>query len=179
MYVTDGDVVRRVLSGEVDAYAILVNRYRDRLGRYAVRMLGNVQDAEEVLQDTFVRAFRSLRNCHDPELFDRWAFKILVNRCRTVGATRGRRERLFVGDELALQNAANFPSEGYAWREEIEKALAAIPPDQREAFILKHVEELRYEEIADLTGVGVSALKMRVNRACARMRELLDGVYRE
>ncbi|MEE8251957.1 MAG: RNA polymerase sigma factor [Gemmatimonadales bacterium] len=179
MNVTDGEVVRRVLGGDAEAYAVLVARYRDRLGRYAIRMLGNVQDSEEVLQDTFLRAYRSLRNCHDPELFGRWLFKILVNRCRTVGATRGRRERLFVGDEVALQNAANYPVDGYVWREEIERALNELPSEQREAFLLKHVEDLRYEEIAEITGVGISALKMRVNRACARMRGLLDGVYRE
>ncbi|MFQ5550078.1 MAG: RNA polymerase sigma factor [Gemmatimonadales bacterium] len=176
---TDGQIVRKVLAGDVAAYSILVERYRDRLGRYAYRMLGNVEDSEEVLQDTFVRAYRSLRNCQDPELFGRWAFKILVNRARTAGAMRGRREKIFVGDEFALANASAGPARDYAWTEEIEKALALLPEEQREAFILKYVEELRYDEIAELTGAGISALKMRVNRACRRLRELLEGAYRE
>ena len=63
-----------------------------------------------------------------------------------------------------------------AWREEIARALAALPAEQREAFLLKHVEDLSYEEMSEITGVGISALKMRVKRACARLRELLQEV---
>ncbi len=63
---SDGELVRRVRAGDVGAYAALVARYRDRLGRYAVHMLGDRQDAEEALQDAFVRAYRSLARCDDP-----------------------------------------------------------------------------------------------------------------
>jgi RNA polymerase sigma-70 factor (ECF subfamily) len=59
----------------------------------------------------------------------------------------------------------------------IERALSMLPAEQREAFLLKHVEELSYEEIAEMTGVSVSALKMRVKRACDALRDLLEGVY--
>ena len=62
---SDGALVRRVLEGDTGAYAGLVARYRDRLGRYAMRMLGNEADAEEALQDTFVRGYRSLARCTD------------------------------------------------------------------------------------------------------------------
>ena len=79
----DATIVRRVLAGDTEAYAGLVARYRDRLGRYAVRMLGNQADAEEALQDTFVRGYRSLGRCTDPQRFGAWLFGILVNRCRT------------------------------------------------------------------------------------------------
>jgi RNA polymerase sigma-70 factor (ECF subfamily) len=65
-----------------------------------------------------------------------------------------------------------------AWQEEIGRALATLPADQREAFLLKHVEELSYEEMAELTGTTVPALKMRVSRACDRLRRELEGVYR-
>jgi len=125
-----------------------------------------------------VRAHRSLKNCQDPELFGRWVFKILVNRCRTAGAARARRERHFVYDDFVVDGAPGFRQEDGAWRDEIERALAVLPDEQREAFVLKYVEEMRYEEMAELTGTGVSALKMRVNRACGRLRKLLDGVYR-
>ena len=64
---SDAALVRRVQAGDTGAYADLVARYRDRLGRYALRMLGNREDAEEVLQDSFVRAYRSLARCDDPE----------------------------------------------------------------------------------------------------------------
>jgi RNA polymerase sigma-70 factor (ECF subfamily) len=86
---------------------------------------------------------------------------------------RRRRAALFVRDEAALEKA---PAPGGAdpeWREEIARALAQLDPLQREAFLLKHVEGLDYEEMAQLTGAGMSALKMRVMRACEHLRTLL------
>jgi RNA polymerase sigma-70 factor (ECF subfamily) len=83
-----------------------------------------------------------------------------------------------VADEIALLSAAeDHPAEQTAWREEIDRALQLLRPDQREAFVLKYVEELGYDEMSQVTGVGVSALKMRVMRACERLRELLSEVH--
>jgi RNA polymerase sigma-70 factor (ECF subfamily) len=175
---SDAEIVARVLRGEVEAFRVLVERYRERYLRYALHMLGNREDAEEALQDAFTRAYRSLSRCEDPERFGAWLFRILVNRCRTAGARRGRRSRTFVADEGALlAAAAEHPAERNAWREEIDRALRQLRPEQREAFLLKYVEELGYDEMAALTGVGVSALKMRVMRACDRLRELLKEVH--
>jgi RNA polymerase sigma-70 factor (ECF subfamily) len=175
---TDGQIVARVLAGDVDAYAILVARYRGRLGRYAVHMLGSREDAEEALQDSFVRAYRSLARCEDPEKFGAWIFRILLNRCRTSGARGARRRRTFVSDEVALLGASEeHPADRAAWREEIGRAVQRLRPDQREAFLMKYVEDLSYEEMSQVTGVGVSALKMRVLRACDRLRELLAEVH--
>jgi len=178
MEVSDAAVVQRVLAGDGDAYALLVGRYRDRYARFAMHMLGNRDDAEEALQDAFVRGYRSLARCEEPEKFGSWLMQILINRCRTAGGRRARRERTFVHDEVALTGAASsHPADQRAWREEIQRALEQLDPLQREAFLLKHVEDLSYEEMAELTGVGVSALKMRVKRACDRLRELLQEVY--
>jgi RNA polymerase sigma-70 factor, ECF subfamily len=175
---SDAEIVARVLDGDVDAYAVLVARYRGRFGRYALHMLGSREDAEEVLQDTFVRAYRSLAGCDDPEKFGSWIFSILLNRCRTSGARGSRRRRTFVADEDAILMASEeHPAERDAWREEITLAIQRLRPEQREAFLMKYVEELSYEEMSQLTGVGVSALKMRVFRACDRMRELLEEVH--
>ena len=70
----------------------------------------------------------------------------------------------------------DHPAERTAWREELERALQRLDEDQREAFLLKHVEDMGYEDMAVVTGVGVSALKMRVKRACERLRVLLHEV---
>jgi RNA polymerase sigma-70 factor (ECF subfamily) len=174
----DAALVGRVLQGDTDAFALLVARYRDRYARFATHMLGTQSDAEDVLQDTFVRAYRSLARCTDPSRFDSWLFSILINRCRTAGARRHRHERVVVRDEHALRSASEeHPADRSAWREEIRHALAKLPVEQREAFLLKYVEELSYDEMAELTGAGTSALKMRVSRACERLRELLQEVY--
>lgn len=174
---SDGALVERVLAGDTAAYARLVARFRDRLGRYAVRMLGNSADAEEAVQDAFVRGYRSLARCTDPERFGPWLFGILVNRCRTLGAKRARRERTVVSQEEAVARASVEPTdERHAWREAIDWAMAQLTGDRREAFLLKYVEELSYEEMSELTGTGVSALKMRVARAREDLRRLLSEV---
>ena len=171
---SDGLLVRRVLAGDSEAYAGLVERYRDRLGRYATRMLGNPADAEEALQDSFVRGYRSLARCTDPDRFGAWMFGILVNRCRTYGARQARRNRVMVSDDYALARASvQHTEDAQAWRETIERALERLPQDQREAFLLKHVEELSYDEMHNATGVSVPALKMRVLRAREELRRLL------
>jgi RNA polymerase sigma-70 factor (ECF subfamily) len=176
---SDASLVRRVLAGETPAYAHLVARYRDRLARYAVRMLGNEADAEEALQDAFVRGYRSLGRCTEPERFGAWLFAILVNRCRTAGGRRARRERTVVADDRLLHRAAiDDVADRQAWREAIAWALARVPQANREAFLLKHVEELSYEEMRELTGVSIPALKMRVLRARETLRELLEEADR-
>ncbi|HWP03415.1 MAG TPA: sigma factor, partial [Gemmatimonadaceae bacterium] len=86
---SDATLVARVRAGDTAAYAVLVARYRVQFARYAVRMLGSREDAEEALQDAFVRAYRSIAKCDDPERFGSWLFRILVNRCRTAGTRRG------------------------------------------------------------------------------------------
>ena len=175
----DADLVRRVLAGDAAAYGGLVAHYRDRLARYAMRMLGDRGDAEEAVQDAFVRAYRSLPRCDDPRRFGPWLFGILVNRCRTAYARRARRERVLVHDDGAAGAAAVAPAaERLEWEAEIAWALARLDPLYREAFLLRHVEELSYEEMAALTGAGVSALKMRVLRACDRLRALLKETNR-
>jgi RNA polymerase sigma-70 factor (ECF subfamily) len=175
---SDGAVVRQVLAGDIEAYRLLVARHRERMGRFALQMLGNREDAEEALQDAFVRAYRSLGQCAAPERFDAWLFRILANRCRTKGARRRRYEATFVGDELALAAAPDPGSEQQALErgqsgEALAQALSRLDSDSREAFLLKYVEELSYHEMAGLIGARVSALKMRVKRACERLRRLL------
>lgn len=176
MQSSDADLVHRVLAGDLDAYGILVQRHRGWCSRYALRMLGgHREDAEEVVQDTFVRMYRALARGDDPERFRSWLGQILVNRCRTAGERLTRRYGTFVYDDGAMRRTAAPPEhERTEWREEIHRALALLPTDQREAFLLKHVEELSYDEMSAVLGAGVSALKMRVKRACDRLRELLS-----
>ena len=127
---SDAVIVARVLRGDVEAFRTLVERYRDRYARYAFHMLGNREDAEEALQDAFTRAYRSLARCEDPERFGAWLFRILVNRCRTVGARRGRRARTFVSDDAApLEAAHDHPADRTAWREN-DRALTRLRPGQ-------------------------------------------------
>jgi RNA polymerase sigma-70 factor (ECF subfamily) len=140
-------------------------------------MLGSRDDADDALQSAFVRAYRKLEDCRDPSRFGAWLYQIVINECRTLAMRRDRRERRMVRDEHGLDDvpaATEPPSVGLAELEEVQRALDRLDAQQREAFVLKHVEELSYEEMAALTGDSVSALKMRVKRACDRLRQMLD-----
>jgi len=174
----DAADVRRVLSGDVDAYAALVDRYYDQCARYAVRMLGNRDDAEDALQATFLRAYRALGKYQDRDKFFAWLYRILVNQCRSLAARRSQRERVFVREEAVLLNAPDERATGWAGEDEefVQRVLSELDPLLREAFLLKYIDELSYEEMATLTGVGVSALKMRVKRACDRLRERWESI---
>lgn len=174
---SDAELVLASRRGETEAFAQLVRRHRDRHARFAARMLGDTDDAEDVLQSVFMRAYRHLDRCDDPERFGAWLHRIVVNECRTFATRRGQRELRFVRDEVVLSGLAEAAeSPDTALRAAIDRAVQRLPPDQREAFLLKHVEELEYEEMAEVTGAGVSALKMRVKRAIDRLREQLEGV---
>lgn len=174
---SDASLIADVLGGNLETFTQLVRRYRDGHMRFAVRMLGSRFDADEALQTAWLRAFRHLHCCTDPTRFAGWVFAIVANECRTMASRRARRERRLVDDEALLEMASvDDGSASRAEREQIERALDELSPEQREAFILKHVEEMSYEEMADVTGAGVSALKMRVKRACERLRELLEEV---
>jgi RNA polymerase sigma-70 factor (ECF subfamily) len=174
----DAADVRRVLSGEVDAYTALVDRYYDRCARYAVRMLGNRDDAEDALQATFLRAYRALAKYQERQKFSAWLYRILVNQCRSLAARRSHRDRVFVREEALLLNApAPSAHDGSEENQEfVQRVLGELDPLLREAFLLKYIEELSYEEMSALTGVGVSALKMRVKRACDRLRERWESI---
>jgi RNA polymerase sigma-70 factor, ECF subfamily len=176
----DAADVQRVLDGDVDAYAKLVERYYDRCARFAIRMLGNRDDAEDALQATFLRAYRALGRYQERDRFSAWLYRILVNQCRSIAARRSHRDRVFVREEALLLNA---PDQRPAWTGEeeefVQRVLNELDPLLREAFLLKYIEELSYEEMSALTGAGVSALKMRVKRACDRLRERWERIRDE
>jgi len=174
----DAADVQRVLAGDVDAYAKLVDRYYDRCARFAVRMLGNRDDAEDALQATFLRAYRALARYQERDKFSAWLYRILVNQCRSIAARRAHRDRVFVREEAVLLNAPDTSRPSWSGEDEefVQRVLAELDPLLREAFLLKYVEELSYEEMSALTGVGVSALKMRVKRACDRLRERWERI---
>jgi RNA polymerase sigma-70 factor (ECF subfamily) len=174
----DADLVAAASGGDIEAFAELSRRYRHAYTRFAVRMVGNRDDAEDVLQSAFIRAYRALDNCREPDRFGGWLYRIVSNECRTFVLRRARRERRIVRDDTILAGAiADSTFDAREALEDVQYAIDQLDVDQREAFLMKHVEQLSYEEMAEITGDGISALKMRVKRACAKLRELLEGVY--
>src|SRR5262249_42244805 len=149
-------------AGEESARAELVARHHASCLRFARHLLGDETDAEDAVQDTFVRAFAGLARYQERDAFRGWLFQILVHRCRSAATSRARRRERFVNDELAVERAAVRGDEGLQDAQRtLAVALHGLDLDHREAFLLKVGEEMEYEEMARLTGVQVSALKMR------------------
>jgi RNA polymerase sigma-70 factor, ECF subfamily len=173
---SDRVIINQVLEGDVEAFARLVDRHYARCARIAFRILGNREDAEEAIQDAFLRAFKALGDYEDRERFSSWLTRILVNQCRTVLARTKRRDALFPDlDPQRLDFVSPTDSNDDDWPE-LEHVLDRLPAEQREAIVLKYADDLTYEEMSRITGAGESALKMRVQRAFARLRALLQEV---
>ena len=173
---SDAALVARTLAGDLDAYAALMSRYRDAFGRYAFHMLGNREDAQEAMQDSFVRAYRALGTCREPGRFGAWLFRIVVNRCRTARRLLQRHRRFDADLPDDVPSHGSRP-DAFEWREEIARALSRLRPHYREAFLLRYVEELDYGEMAQMTGVKEPALRMRVKRAGDQLRDLLRDLH--
>ena len=169
---SDRELVAAASQGQVGPFSTLVSRHRDVRTRFALRMLGGYDAADEALQAAFVRAFQSISRCKEPERFEDWLFRIVINECRTRALRQVVRTRRATGevDAIADWRAAVEGSENAA---DVQRALDQIDPINREAFILQYIEELTYPQIAALTGASVVTLERQVDRAVSRLRELL------
>ncbi|MEO7996449.1 MAG: RNA polymerase sigma factor [Gemmatimonadaceae bacterium] len=172
---TDAELVTRTRNGDSEAFSQLVARYYDGCWRFAYRMMGERADVEDVIQETFLRAYLALARYDERDQFRGWLFRILTNQCRNALTSRGRRGRRFIQDEVAIESAAAPPDGPPTGIQDVAltRALAQLDPAQREALLLKYAEGLEYTEMSAMTGVGESALKMRVKRGSERLRALL------
>ncbi len=175
---TDECVVARVLAGDMEAYALLVDRYQDGLFRFALGLIGNGDAAADVVQDSLVKAYAHLNRCREPARFGAWVHRIVRNRCLDYLKAPGRSDVPIseVGGYLTDDTSADEGVERAELRRALLLALSTLPTAQREAFLMKHLEDRPYEEMADLLGASISALKMRVKRAREALQTSLLGV---
>jgi RNA polymerase sigma-70 factor, ECF subfamily len=167
----DGTLVALVLDGSQDAFEILVRRHQAVLFRRARWMGLDSDTAADMVQDSFINAYKNLASCRDPDRFGFWVGKILRNRCLDFlksAAARNVPLPLFVP---ATDGNPEIEEQRSKLRDQLKAALAMLPDEQREAFLMKHAEDLSYDEMAELTGASVSAMKMRVHRAIDALRE--------
>lgn len=173
----DEELVAQVLAGDRNAYAALVGKYQALLYRQAVGMLGDPDAAADLVQDAFIKAYTSLARCQDPGRFGAWVYRILTNRCKDYLKDRRRQTVPLQPDTATIPEHENPDTvlAQHEFQQHVATALATLPDNQREAFLLKHVEGLSYEEMADVLDASVSALKMRVMRAREALQLLLAG----
>jgi RNA polymerase sigma-70 factor (ECF subfamily) len=181
---TDADLISAVQRGERDAIDELLARYETSIYRFGLRMCGNEEDAREVLQETLVAAFRHLPTFRGDAALSTWLYQIARSFC--IKERRGRRptESLddMKGERMNLAEPA-APPDARAHAREIGAALAsaigALPPEAREAIVLRDVEGLSAEEAAAIVGIEVGALKSRLHRARLQLRQELAALLGE
>jgi RNA polymerase sigma-70 factor (ECF subfamily) len=174
----DAVVIARVLDGDVEAFALLVDRYQDEFTTYAKHMTGSADDAADIVQESLVRAYRSLRRCGDPARFKGWLFRIVSNQCKTHVTRRSRRGRDGLADvaaAIASPHEADADMRQAELRSELEAALRQLPADQREALVLRYLHDLSLQEMTEVAGASIPALKMRLKRGREALRSRLEG----
>jgi RNA polymerase sigma-70 factor (ECF subfamily) len=175
---TDAELVRDSLAGSEAAFGEIVRRYQDLLYRHAERMSGGADEAEDIVQTSLIKAYRNLESCHNPNRVGAWLFRITANTCKDHLKGR-RRNRLSLEDVPALETEVGDPVDALdrkGIRARIDLALHRLPLEHREAFVMKHIEGLSYQEMGAVLGVSVPALKMRVHRARDGLQELLEDL---
>ena len=174
--VLDASLVARVLKGEREAFEMLVRRHQTFLFRRARWMGLDADTAADMVQDAFIKAYENLASCREPTRFGFWVGQILRNRCLDFLKSAARRTVPLPLDLAANQGDPEVEQQRSTLRDRLMSALAMLPQEQREAFLMKHGEGLAYDEMAELTNVSVSAMKMRVHRATESLREQLRTV---
>jgi RNA polymerase sigma-70 factor, ECF subfamily len=176
--IDDRQLVRRVLAGGTDDFRVLVDRHQQSIFRFAAKILGNWEAAEDVTQDVFLAAFANLSGYDSSRAaFSTWLFTIARN--RSINLLQ-RRQPLPLNELDALGDVASTePIVSQELSQQLDQALAALPVEQRSAFVLAEIEELSYAEIARIEQTSLGTVKSRIHRAKQRLQSLLEPVLRE
>lgn len=188
---SDAEVIAAVLRGDVDRYAELVTRYQPAAWKLAYSFVGNWDDAKELSQNGFVKAYQHLRAFRKQAKFSTWLYRIVVNECKDFFKRKARRPRMVPlgSDEnpdeaivFEVADPAGGPSEVLASRElarRVQEAVGELADQQRTAFRLHHLNGLSLEETADVMKCRVGTVKAHLFRACERLRAALSPYLRE
>jgi RNA polymerase sigma-70 factor (ECF subfamily) len=182
----DRSLVERIKGGDVAAFERLFARHHQRIYRFASRMCRHAQDAEDILQETFLAAFRHLKTFHGKSRFTTWLYTIAANSCRrtrrhsgettTIGETDGAERHVPVDDWTRRPDIQAMHRDT---RRAIEDAVAALPKDQRLVLVLRDMEGLPAEDVGRIVGASVAAVKSRLHRARLAVRNDLTLRFQE
>jgi RNA polymerase sigma-70 factor (ECF subfamily) len=170
---SEAQLMRRWQGGDVSAFEEIVRRWQGRVGRLLARLAGP-SAAPDLCQEVFLRLYGAGPRYREAGAFATWVYRIALNAIRD--AARRRRDCAALGNHEPADHAAP-PQDAICRREEAElvaRALAALPAPLREVLVLRHYEELSFEEMARLTGTAASTLKSRFAVALARLRVRLE-----
>lgn len=188
---SDHELIEATRSGDESAFAEIVERYRNPLTNYLFRMLADYEEAVDLAQETFVRVYYAIDRYHTEYAFSTYIYRIATNLAISEIRKR-RRRRLFSltgffrsedsdeGEELQPPDSRPLADAGVIDEERrrtIEKAIATLPEKYRAPIILRDVQELSYEEVAAVLGLGLGTTKSRISRARALLREKLRPYF--
>lgn len=176
----DAQLVARTLKQDHDAFGLLIDRHSAAIVNLSYRMVGNRAEAEDLAQETFLAAFKALRTFRADSKFSTWLYRIAANKCKDWLRVKRPGQGLndVDIDETLDVHVAEDRNPEYLFSQqqvaqELEQAIQRLPPLYREAFVLKHVEGLSYEEMQEILGVNGDTLKMRVYKGRVQLsREL-------
>jgi RNA polymerase sigma-70 factor (ECF subfamily) len=176
----DRELAQRCRRGELGAFEELYKRYGSRLFTLAYRMTGSAADAEDLVQDVFLQAYRRLDTYRGEAALGTWLHRLAVNACLDfMRSKQGRRQRMTdTADDLdALESPAAGPwrADAALDRLDLERAIAQLPPSYRRAFLLHDVEGLEHHEIGEALGIAEGTSKSLLFKARTRLRSLLRG----
>ena len=187
----DAALVRRAKLGDEVAFAELVERHQGRVYQHASRLMGNAQDAEEVLQDTFLQVFRNLARFEERSKFSTWVYRIATNEALMRLRRVSRRREVSLDDmPVAAVERANEGVQALARsavdhvmdreiREALQAAVAELPEEYRVVFVLRDVDDLTNAETAEILDLSIAAVKSRLHRARLFLRDRIAGVVGE
>jgi len=189
MELTDAAAVGRARTGDADAFRVLVERHSRSLFRLAFRMTGNQQDAEDVVQESFLRAYKQLGKFDERASFGTWLYRIAANCSLDLVRSRKRRSEHLapqessgseMDDPVTLLPALEPTPDRMAFsgevRERVEKAMQELSPTERTAFVLRHFEGMCMEEVSRVLDCQPGAAKHSVFRAVQKLRRALEPV---
>jgi len=181
--VDDRRLIAECLQGRTAAFGELVRRYQDRLFNTVSRLVDNAEDAQDVVQETFINAYQSLARFKGDARFFTWLYRIAFNTAISHRRKQRATLRIYAGrnGEVGLEplDASEFSQPGHSLEraeeeQRIQQALNRLSPDHRAVLILKDMEGQKYEEIAEVLGVPIGTIRSRLHRARLELRELLE-----
>ncbi len=181
---TDNYYIEQVLDGNTEAFSFLVEKYQDMIYGLSLKMLRNAEDAEELAQDTFVKAYRSLSSYKGTSKFSTWLYRIAYN--AAISAMRKRKMELLSLDEQRVSDQDEMKIQqqmGQIKKEELsnylKKAIESLPADDQVLITLFYYEEQSVDDIARITGLTESNVKVKIHRARKKMHILLKDILQE
>jgi RNA polymerase sigma-70 factor (ECF subfamily) len=172
MQAADGEVIAQVLAGDRDAYQVLVERHSRSVFRLAYRITGNEGDSEDVVQESFLRAFRSLNRYDGRASFSTWLQRIAANHALDL-VRRRKRVAAVDGEVPDVADEGPLPDQMVALgqlRERLASGMGTLSAQERGAFVLRHFEGRSIPEISEALAIGESAAKHSVFRAVQKLR---------